>query len=359
MVKERIVDAVVFCLLVLVVGACFSAPPSVYADINFGHTESVEETVDEVDEKVREDRRSNDSDNLEGSPSGCMMTYPDWLDDVEKRSDLREELLEPDTSPTASLAVKGNPDFEEVDSGGDVTADTILERCNQHFRDKNDSDIQHWIYCRAMQLPSGDTYTDLDALYNSSDSAPSDLYTAAFFHGSNVDDPSENWLVPLINQYQADCRSRPLNIIWVGVWVRDMSVSPPDYKLTLGNKWHVTAKDWENTVLFDVMKPSQLNFSGHSTASCPFDSTDTHGLWVGGTAEDEGRRITKKYTDKQALWVGDNSDSQGACYSGVTDGNPVNANDYGVQFEYQVLLPDTSDRLVDPETIADFVLDEF
>lgn len=354
-------------LVVLFVGiAGISLPGQARADINFGHTASVEETVDKVDEKIREQRR--DSGTSSGSsPSGCMVSYPDWLEDVNNRADLRKELLAPDTSPTASLAVKNNPDFKEVSDGGDVTADTILRRCNTHFRDKNDSDIQHWVYCRAMRLPSGDTYPDLEALRTASDSAPSDLYTLSFFHGSNVDDPSENWLVPFINQYKKGCHSRPVNIIWVGVWVRDLSVSPPDYKFTLGNRWHVTASDWKNTVLFNLMEPSVMNFSGHSTASCPFDGgdadsnpdADTHGLWVGGTAELEGRRITNKYTDKQALWVGDNSDSQSACYSGVASGNPVNANNYGVQFEYQVTVPEMSDKWVDPVTIAEYVLDEF
>lgn len=355
MVKESMVDGLLFCLLCLLASAGFLAPEFVRADINFGHAESVEETVDEVDEKVREYRRDEDSAD---DASGCMVSYPDWLNDVEDRSDLRRELLRPDTSPTASMAVKDNPDFVEEDDGGNVTADTILERCNTHFRDSDYPDTQHWVYCRAMQLPSGDTFSDLQALKNSPKSDPAGLTTVAFFHGSNVDDPSENWLVPLINQYQEGCRSDPVNIIWVGVWVRDMSVSPPDYNLSLGNRWHVTASDWENTVLFDLMKPSEINFSGHSTASCPFDNTDTHGLWVGGTAENEGRRITNQYTDNQAHWVGTNGDTE-ACYPGIADGNPVNANDYGVQFEYQVTVPDTSDKWVDPETIADYVLDEF
>ncbi|MFB6226788.1 MAG: hypothetical protein ABEH89_00495 [bacterium] len=329
-------------------------PDPVLGDVNFGHTESINETVEQLDETIRERNQSSDT----SGSSGCMVSYPDWLDDVDTRADLREELLEPDTTPSATrLDVKNNPDFDE---SKDLTADTIIRRCNEHFRDKGDTEIQHWVYCRAMRLPSGDTFSNMTELYNYSDSAPADLYTAAFFHGSNVDDPSENWLVPVINQYQEECRSRPLNIIWIGVWVRDLSVSPPDYKLTLGNKWHVTASDWENTILFDLMEPSQLNFSGHSTASCPFDSTDTHGLWVGGTAETEGRRINDKFTDDQSLWVGKNSSNSGACYSGVASGNPVNANPgRGVQFEYQVTVPDTSTKWVDPVDIADYVLDEF
>jgi hypothetical protein len=349
---------------VLLVCFVVPVPALLMTGFSFGHTNAVEEQVDELDRMIRERRRNDTSPTGGGNGNRCLIDYPDWLEDVDDRADLRTELLEPDTrqiTPTSSpssLAVKGDSTFREENPGG-VTADTILKRCNMHFRDKNDSDLQHWVYCRALQLPSGDTYTDLDALRDDPDSAPAGLYTAAFFHGSNVDDPSENWLVPLIDQYKKGCHDRPLNIIWVGVWVRDLSVDPPDYKLSLGNDWHVTASAWENTVLFDVMEPSQLNFSGHSTASCPFDSTDTHGLWVGGTAEEEGRRITNKYTDQQALWVGDNSINQSACYSGVTDGNPVNANDHGVQFEYQVLLPDGSDTQVQPESIAESVLEEF
>jgi hypothetical protein len=328
----------------------------VHGGISFGHTNAVEEKVDELDRKIREYRNSSSDTS---SSSTCLVDYPDWLEGVNSTADLRQELLVPDTEPTSPLAVKGDSDFVEVDDGGHVTADTILQRCNTYFRDKNDPDIQHWIYCRAFQLPSGDTYTDLNALKNSSDSAPPKLYTAAFFHGSNVDDPSENWLVPLLNKYKQDCTSRPLNVIWVGVRVTDQSQDPPEDLETLGNKWHVTASAWENTVLFDVMKPSVLNFSGHTTASCPFDSTDTHGLWVGGTQETIGRRINDKFTDQQSMWVGTNSMNQSACYSGVTDGNPVNANDYGVQFEFQVTVPESSPKWVDPETLARYILDEF
>lgn len=359
--KEDPVRVLVYGLLALLV--LFPVPAVLRAGISFGHTDAVEETVDDLDQKIRDVR--DEEDPGPGSPGSnrCLIDYPDWLENVENRADLREELLAPDTrlitdtTDPSSLAVDGS--FEEVAEGGDVTADTILKRCNTYFRDEGESDREHWVYCRAMQLPSGDTYSDLEELKNDPDSDPAGLYTAAFFHGSNVDDPSENWMVPLINQYEEGCHDRPLNIIWVGVWVRDMSVNPPDYKLGLGNRWHVTSSDWENTVLYDLMQPSDLNFSGHSTGNCPEDTTDTHGLWVGGTAENEGRRITNKFTDRQALWVGDNSDSQGACYSGVTPGNPVNANNYGVQFEYQVSLPDGSDTQVDPDTIASYVLDEF
>lgn len=352
----------------LLLAVLLPVPALLLTGFNFGHTNAVEEQVEELDQKILRRRRGDTDPTGGGNGGGCMLDYPDWLQGLDSREDLKRELLRPDTEPTPSLAVQGNDDFVEVDDGGVVTADTILKRCNTYFRDKNNNDIQHWVYCRAMQLPSGDTFSNLTELKNDPDSSPAGHYNVAFFHGSNVDDPSENWLVPMINKYQDQCLDRAVNIIWVGVWVTDLSESPPDPMLTLGNKWHVTASDWENTVLFDVMAESQLNFSGHSTASCPFDGpdadtlpdADTHGLWVGGTDELKGRRINDRYTDEQSLWVGSGSDSQAACYSGVTSGNPVNANnDRGIQFEYQVTVPEESDTWVRPESIAENVLDEF
>lgn len=355
------VDAKVSNILVLVaLFMVFFLPGtgSAWADVNFGHTESVKETIEKVDEKVRErmESKENTDGSSGGSGSGCSVSYPDWLQGVRSVDDLREELLVPDTAPSSPLAVKGNPDFDE---SADLTADTILRRCNTYFRDKNDNDIQHWAYCRAFQLPSGDTFTDLSALQSSDQSDPPGLYTVALFHGSNVDDPSENWLVPLINKYKNSCLSRPLNVIWMGVRVTDQSRTPPEPLETLGNKWHVTSTSWKDTVLYDLLQPSELNFTAHTTASCPQDNSDTRGLYVGGEAEAVGRRLTGKFSNRQALWVGKGSANKSACYSGTANDNPVNANNRGVQFEYQVLVPETSDRWVDPDNLAESIIEEF
>jgi hypothetical protein len=233
----------------------------------------------------------------------------------------------------------------------------MLQRCNTTFGDTGNSAYKHWIFCRAFRLPSGDTYSNLTELDNSPDSAtPENLVTLNFFHAGNIDDKSEDWLIPFMKRYRSNCMQRPVNVIWMGAYVTKNG----NRRITDGNKWHVTSKKWgdSNTVLYDLSTESSQVYSGHSTASCPFDSAaspDTRGIYVGGTAEQRARRVTARFDT--GLYVGTGSDSQDQCYSGVTNGNPVTASGGGVQFEYNVALGNPDEDLT-PYTIASTVIPE-
>lgn len=316
-----------------------------------------------------------------GSPlmaSSCDVSYPEWVKNVETEKDLEHEILIPDTGSSSKIDAIENPNFGENDTGPnhpEVTTDTMLQRCNTTFGDTGNPSYRHWVFCRAFRLPSGDTYSNLTELNNDPDSStPENLVTLNFFHAGNVDDDSEDWLVPFIKRYRKNCMKRPVNVIWMGAFVTKNG----DRQFTEGNKWHITSSKWgdNGTPLFDLSAHSSQVYSGHSTASCPFDSAtnpDTKGVYVGGTAEQRARRVTSRFgfnaSEINGLYVGENSNQQSQCYSGVTSGNPVTASGGGVQFEYNVeldvsdtnpeepLRPDTIAKKIIPEIAMDYQTD--
>lgn len=331
----------------------------VRADLNFGHVDAVEETVDDLDEEI------NNREG-EGSGSGCSVNYGPWLSGINSMADLDEQLLEVDLDTAPKLDVIGNNRFSEDDTEDspsvdhELRPDTMLQRCNTTFGDTGNPDYTHRIFCRGFRLPDGKQYDNFSELQVDANSPPTDLATLSFFHAGNIDDDSENWLFPLIDQYKNQCRSRPTHVILFGAYVYKDVMGDSDRRVFDGNKWHLTSVDWAGTVLEDVMDQSELVVTGHVTAGCPFDDVDTRGLYVGGQSEAEGRRITNR-VGSNALWVGAGADTptQNKCFSGIDSDNPANASvpsgGAGIQLEYQVTTSDP----VPFEDVARAVLGEF
>lgn len=320
-------------------------PVLVYAGINFGHVDAVEEQVEELDKKILEE---------EGGPGGgCSVQYGNWLSTMNSMEDLDKELLETNVGTSAELDVIGNTSFGEDDPDGtDLRPDTMVQRCNTRFGDVGDTDYEHHIFCRGFRLPDGKKYDNFSELQADVNSGPMDLNTLSFFHAGNIDDDSEEWLIPFLDRYRSGCQSRTTHVIVFGAYVEKSG----SRRISDGNKWHLTSTKWAGTILEDVMDQSDLVVTGHSTASCPFDGTDTRGLYVGGQAESEGRRMTNRI-GSNALWVGTGADTedQNECFSGTANDNPANASGGGIQLEYQVTTPTP----VPPEDIAEAVLREY
>ncbi|MFB6355332.1 MAG: hypothetical protein ABEJ65_02315 [bacterium] len=342
MVKRSLVIVVLFLLL----------PGTIYAGIHFGHTNAVEEEVENLDEKVR-----NNTGRGSGSGS-CSVNYGSWLSTINNENDLEREIIQHDIGDSPALDVIGNHDFGENDTGAnapELTTDTFLRRCNTKFDDTGDTPYEHHLFCRGYRLPDGKKYNSLNEIDRDIATADMDHYVVSFFHGGNIDDGGEDWQVPFIKQYQDGCYSRQTFVIWMGAFVEKNG----NRRITDGNKWHLTSTKWgppDTTVLYDIMSESVLNFTGHSTASCPFNNSDTRGLYPGGTAENEGRSIVNDFGNK-ALWVGENSSNSGACFSGTATDNPVNAQDNGVQLEVHVSPP--PDKEVQDDNVAESVLNQY
>jgi hypothetical protein len=315
----------------------------VRADLEFGHVDAVEETVDELDEKIREG-------GGDGSGGGCSVNYGPWLSGIESMSDLDDELLETDMDTASKLDVIGNNRFSEDNPAGtELTTDTMIERCNTTFGDTGNPAYEHHIFCRGFRLPDGKKYESFAEIQSDVTPAPTDLVTLSFFHAGNIDDDSEIWLPDFIDSYQSSCRNRTTHVILMGAYV---TTDTDGRKITDGNKWHLTSSKWQGTILDNVMAPSEQIITGHSTASCPFDNADTRGLYVGGQNESAGRSLTGR-VGSEALWVGKNSVTPAPCYKGVSDSNPANANVAGgIQLEYQV------DVDLNPEVISRAILRE-
>lgn len=303
---------------------------------------------------------------------GCSRDYG-WLENVQDRADLEEHVLEPDTGTSSKIDAIGNGNFGENDTTDtpELTTDTMLQRKNTTFGDTGNPNYTHWIFSRAFRLPSGDTYSSVEKLYENGDTTSEDLMTLGFIHAGLIDGTSDDWLVPFVKNYVQNCHDRPVNVVWFGANV----TADGENSYSGGSKWHLTSEKWgparedkypratESTVVYDVMTESEQIVTGHSTVNCPFDGDDgtvdpgdTAGIYVGGGSETDARRVSTRFGNR-SIHVGDNSDSQALCYSGVVDANPVNASERGVQFEYNVNLDRDGNRL-DTSAIARAVLAE-
>ena len=73
-------------------------------------------------------------------------------------------------------------------------------------------------------MPDGKKYDDVDEMSPDANTPPMDLDTFSFFHVGNIDDDSENWLIPFIEQYQSSCQNCTTHVILLGACVEDSGV---------------------------------------------------------------------------------------------------------------------------------------
>jgi len=138
-------------------------PVVVYAGINFGHVDAVEEQVEDLDEQIK-----NNNAGTGSGPGQCSVNYGPWLSSINSMSDLDNELLETGLETGAKVNAIGNTRFSESDPDGtELTTDTMVQRCNTTFGDTGDPNYEHRIFCRGFRLPDGkqyDNFSDLKRL---------------------------------------------------------------------------------------------------------------------------------------------------------------------------------------------------